>query len=533
MPDTVGPRKLDSPGRWEWRHWVVVAVLLAVILGQGWAIRRPVVSGVDEATYLILSGSLEQGSYRDEFLVGRPHHVQYPPGTPAWLLLMRRVGGSSEDAGRLANLVLVALSALLLGDALRRLGHAWLGVGAIGIVGLNPDLLSYGGTLLSEAPYTALSMLAVWATLRADQRSGRGSAALAVAAATASVLTRSIGVVIVGAVGAWSLLRRRWGLAVALTVAAGAALGGWLWYVSLEAPQTIGASYSKDLANASAGLAERVITNLKGYSIRSLPQALAIPALPGTPVDNIAWILALLGFGGVGLAVMIRRWPGAALALLGSAVILLIWPWPVRRLLTPLIPLAVAALVLGALAVGQRLRMRHHEALAWALMLVLAAFAGAGQISGYRLMQGCDREDPYGPGGCFTAEQRSQMKAGRFARDSLPSDAVLVNARPAAVYHVSGLSTLPLGLVVREEDPFAHLRAHRFFVILSREVTLERGPASRALHSRCHELRVRARFAPATLLLEPRDTLTAGPDACPALAAFLSDTVPDWSWGRR
>jgi hypothetical protein len=492
-----------------------------------------VVSGVDEATYFILSRSLEQGSYRDEFLVGRPRHVQYPPGTPAWLLLVKRVGGSSEDAGRLANLILVALSALLLGDALRRLGHAWLGVGALGVVGLNSDLLHAGGTLLSEPPYTALSMLAVWATLRADQQPGRGSAALAGAAAVASALTRSVGVVMVGSVGAWSLLRRRWGFAVALTVVAGAALGAWFLYVSRFGPETVGASYSRDLAGSPAGLLERVFTNVRDYSTRSLPQALGVPAVPGTVLDNLAWLLALLGFGGAGLIVMIRKWPAAALTLLGSAALLFLWPWPVRRLLTPLIPLVVAMLLLGALAVGRGLRLRRSGMVAWVLLFVLGWFTVAHEFRTTGMVLHCDRDDPHGPAGCVPAEERSLMMAARFARDSLPPDAVLINAKPAAVYHFSGRATLPLALVARDDDPFARLRAHSFYVILSRQVTLERTRASRILHSRCRELQVRARFAPAALVLEPRDTLASGADACPALAAFLSDTVPDYSWGRR
>jgi 4-amino-4-deoxy-L-arabinose transferase-like glycosyltransferase len=533
MPDTVGSRKPDAPARWELRHWAAVTVVLLAILALGWVTRRPTVSGADESTYILLSHSLEKGSYRDEFLVGRPPHTQYPPGTPAWLLLVRQVGGPSEDAGRLANLILIALSALLLGDALRRLGHAWLGVAAIGIVGLNYDLLHAGGTLLSEPPYTVLSMLALWATLRADQRPGRGSALLAGAAAVASALTRSIGVVLVAAVGVWSLLRRRWGLAVALTVVAGAALGGWFWYVTSHAPQTVGASYSRDLANASRGLSERVITNLRDYSTRSLPQALGVPAVPGTPIDNIAWILALLGFGGAGLLVLLRKWPAAALALLGSTAILLVWPWPVRRLLTPLVPLLVAMLLLGASEVGRRFRLRHSEMPACALLLVLAGFTVARQVKSLRTEGRCDRDNPFGPAGCFSAEERSMMMAARFAHDSLPADAVLLGAKPAEVHHYSGRATLPLALITRETDPFARVRAYNFYVILSREVTLERAKASRVLYSRCRELRVRARFAPSALLLEPRDTLASGADACPALAAFLADTVPDWSWGRR
>ena len=84
--------------RWRAGHLAALAVAVALGLWLGWQERLPEVStGGDEAIYVALSHSLAQGHYRDEFLIGTPPHAKYPPGNPAWLLLLRTVAGPDLD----------------------------------------------------------------------------------------------------------------------------------------------------------------------------------------------------------------------------------------------------------------------------------------------------------------------------------------------------------------------------------------------------------------------------------------------------
>ena len=80
--------------------WAVL--LLGVVIG--WFARQPALTtGGDEATYVILSESLDQGQYRDEFVLGTPRHAKYPPGMPAWLLVLRHTLGDSPDVSVSVN----------------------------------------------------------------------------------------------------------------------------------------------------------------------------------------------------------------------------------------------------------------------------------------------------------------------------------------------------------------------------------------------------------------------------------------------
>jgi hypothetical protein len=84
--------------------WVLGGVLAASLV-LGWAIRLPEIgTGEDEAVYLLLSESVGDGHYRDLGIPGTPPHAKYPPGTAAWIFLVRTTMGENLDAVRMGNL---------------------------------------------------------------------------------------------------------------------------------------------------------------------------------------------------------------------------------------------------------------------------------------------------------------------------------------------------------------------------------------------------------------------------------------------
>ncbi len=136
--------------------------VVAVVIGWLGRQRELLVAG-DEPFYLTLSYSLAAGRYHDEFLVGAPPHVQYPPGMPTLLLLLRSLFGPDPDVARAVNLLFVVLTMLLITDLVRRISTPLAGVITVALVGLNPFILMRAGTLYAETLLMVTMASAVWA----------------------------------------------------------------------------------------------------------------------------------------------------------------------------------------------------------------------------------------------------------------------------------------------------------------------------------------------------------------------------------
>ena len=528
QPATAG---LSEP--WRAGHLVALASVLLVGLGLGWQERLPDVEiGGDEATYVALSHSLEQGHYRDEFLAGTPPHAKYPPGNAAWLLLVRTIAGPDLDFVRFANLLLLAITALLTGDAVRRLASPWAGVGAVAVTILNPGLLRVSGSVLSETPYIALVTLSAWACLRGDRAASRRWEMVGYAAALTAFLTRSIGLTALGAITLTYLVRRRWragALAGIGTVIAG---GGWGAYIGWASQRTNGDTYGGELTTHLGRmwfLTPQFGANTleKSYwYLKDLPTNFVLPTIEGTPVDNLAWYLILFGCGGVGLWVLVRRWPVLVLTLTGSFLVLAAWLWGVERLILPLLPGGVAMLMIGAHTVGHRRGPQAALLAVSVLALLLWTSALAFHRSQLINRPGCDRRDPYGLSSCFGAPATRLVAAARLARQALPADAIVATSKPATVFHFSGRRAFPLGALVSgiERDSARSLASFGFtHIILGEVLNKDWRIVGPLLYRRCRSLRVVAEVPPATVLLSLGGADTSEEGACRYFESRLRD----------
>jgi dolichyl-phosphate-mannose-protein mannosyltransferase len=488
--------------------------------------------GGDEATYIILSYSLEHGRYHDEFLQGTPPHGKYPPGTAVWIALIRQIAGPNPDAVRAANILLLALTALLLGDAVRRRTGPWPGVAGVALTAFSAPLLELSGTALSEVPYTFLVIASLWATLLAD-KDGRGRwTAAALAAALASFLTRTAGITVVAGVVAWMLLRRRWTHALWSLLLSGAVIGGWLAYTARAGSANgLGSTYADDLRRVAStgpggatGLLIQFTKNAKRYFL-SLPSSLGVPTLPGTVVDNLIWLVVLGVSGTVGLVVLLGRWPAAAVHLLLSAGVLLVFPWAFERLLAPLLPLIAGALLTGSFVAARAAGRRAQVILPLALAVPLSIhglLAYVGQDTNHE----CARQNPYADSRCFSLSDRGLVAAARMIRDSTAPGAVIATTKPATVFYFSGRLTVPLSAVLRSERErgLLDLRSKGVdWILLSNLQTRDRRTWTQLLDRHCESLELRARFSPGTLLLSQRAPLGSGENACLALKQFLQE----------
>lgn len=527
------PTPFDSPHPWTRLQGGLLGLVIAVGLCLGWLGRSAEIStGGDEATYIQLSESLRSGHYRDEYILGAPLHAHYPPGMPAWLLAVRSLPGDDLDVPRAANLLLLGLAALLLADGLRRIGYGWAGIGAAAVFLWNPLLLEIGATLHSEALYIVLSLLATWASLRSRDRPGPGWPAVAGAAAAAGFLTRSVGLGLLAGIGVAALAARRWRFASGLAVAGGAVVAGWFLYLRSAIPQTVANTYVADVAlvaQSGAGLVDRVMNSLRVYLGQVLPDLLELPMASGTMVDNLATLLILGGLGLWGWVILWRRWAAGAATVAAGAGILMLWVWPVDRLMLPLLPWLAATLMIGAAAIGRRLPSPLSRGLPLAVALVLAGLALRAAVpQAVRAMQ-CEWPDQYAGPGCVAEEERAFVAAVRQLNEVLPPGAVISSAKPSTTWYFARRSVVPVEILrnsprlepsssgVLHPSGFTHL-------LLTPFTTLERNLIAPILRDHCAQLGLVHQAELGALVLGPRGPGAA--DACAELADFQERFPP-------
>ena len=152
-------------------QYLLVAIGILVFFTLGWRGRLPVtIVGGDELYYVSLSRSLEVGTYRELYYASAPRHVKYPPGYPALLAGIRKLGGESHDLVRAVNLAFVA--GAILGSFLivRKVAGVGPALAVLTLLAVNPSLLRVGATMMSEAPYLGFT----GAALAARHRLRRG-----------------------------------------------------------------------------------------------------------------------------------------------------------------------------------------------------------------------------------------------------------------------------------------------------------------------------------------------------------------------
>jgi 4-amino-4-deoxy-L-arabinose transferase-like glycosyltransferase len=514
---------------------LVVALLLLAFLVIGWRGRDPVqIASGDDLIYLSLSRSLQSGSYREIFRASAPLHVKYPPGYPAWLVLVRQVTGDHLALIVVSNLLLVALSFVILFVVARRFVGEWLALAFLALMALSPALLWTGGSLYSEALFLLISTGALAMALKADRTSERGAVFAAIALALLAFLTRTAGIALVLGVGVWIWRRRKPAELMVYGLASAVVTGGWIAYASAASPDPTARSYANDLADATAiartgqltQLASRLWHNAVNYGTETLPAELSVPTIPGTLIDNWIWLVVQTVLISAGIVFLWKTWRAAAAYLVLYVGLLVFWPWPIGRLLSPVIPLVLLVLLLGARGLTQRMPVRARALALGTLVAVLLFGAARGAIDRVEKIRPCDRANPYASPGCYSAETRTLVAAADYLRlHTAPTDVVLAN-RPAGMQFLSGHLSEP-AVLLQQVPPGAAastLRARKIqHVVLTAVSPFERATLAGILQRSCTDFRVEAQFAPYAILLAPSPPDGTGADACAAIAEFIRE----------
>jgi len=518
-------------------RYVVLGVLVALMLVLGWRGRELMSQArPDEFVYLELSRSLEQGSYREIYLADAPLHAKYPPAYPAWLTVLRTVGGEREDLIRGANLVFLAGFALCLYGIVQAVAGVPVALATVGLVAINPTLLETGGSLLSEPLFLFLVGASLLFAVRARPDESR-HAGWAVAFALAAFLTRTVGIALLVAIGVWLWHRRRRGELMAFAVASAVIVGGWFGYTASVPPVIAADSYGSDLTRGLSASGQTMLgrflgsarLNLVGYSTQGLPWALAVPTFPGTVVDNVGWLAVMVTTLAAGVMVLWKTARAVGTYLITAGLVVLFWRWRVDRLLVPLLPFIIAAMLIGMHRLTSRLSGTGRLAAQAALVVLLGFGAARTALARDARMTRCDRAAPYVVPGCYGREAPALADAVEYMKRHLPSDGVVLTIMPPEVHYFTGHRTARAGLIAHLADTntAVALRRRQISYLLFTEPTrrVRRQLVPPLLRS-CADLGLVTRFDAGGFLLSTH----RGPgteDPCPLLSELALQPAPD------
>ncbi len=433
---------------------VLVHVLLAYLVLQP----APHTGG-DNAGYLTLAKSiLERGTYQDLYDSTEPPHTQYPPVFPLILAAASLIGLKSWLQ---LKFVIIAFSALAVGFTylwLYRRGRPELAFGVALIMAFSPGVLDLSHWVLSDVPFWAMTMIAVYAWDRLRPGNYR-MLALAVIMTTLAYLTRSAGLPLVLAAAAWLIWRRRWReLGAFLLVLAPFAIWWWWRARAQGGVDYVGQFWFVDPYNPALGrigLTE-LLVRMKDNGAKYISWHLPV-LLFGVQRYLVASVLIVV-LGAYGWLVRMRRPRVSELFLPLYIGLLLIWPavWSGERFLLPALPFI---LFYAGDAVVRLLRMSAPVAarLVPAVLVAGLILMGLPQLSQATLIsRQCmalyRMGDRYA---CLPPQWKDVLDIAEMAPRLLPDNSAMLSRKPRTFYIASGIPgrTYPLSA---QPDTFFH-----------------------------------------------------------------------------
>jgi hypothetical protein len=331
----------------------------------------------DDSIYYVSAKSLaDGGGYRVESLPGEPSQTKYPPLYPLLLSLAWHINPQFPN-----NLPIAAwLSWLALPTIMLQLLWVFPRLGIVGwrawmllmLVAVNPYMLVFSATLVSELTYTALMLAALLLTERTASQDGIKAAIAAGAVAGLAYLTRSAGIVflVAGPLYLWIRHKRReailWACAMLPFVA------GWTAWTRMHQVSTSDPAliyYTDYFRYELYSISLRDLPLFVWRNIDGLLQGIGSLVLPNVSgsfiLKTMEQVTAVAMIAGV--VRMVRRGRGLLYALLaaGSCAQLVVWHFPPNeRFVLPFLPLALAGLMTEMEHLGLMLRagLRHRDA---------------------------------------------------------------------------------------------------------------------------------------------------------------------------
>lgn len=428
---------------------VLLLVFVHVVLAHLVMMPAPHTGG-DNAGYLTLARSiLERGTYQDLYDPAQPPHTQYPPVFPLILAAADLLG--LEPWLQLKYLI-VAFSAIGVAFSylwIRRRGRPELAFGVALLLAVSPGVLDLTHWVLSDVPFWAMTMVALWAWDRFRPGDYR-MLAVAVIMTTLAYLTRSAGLPLLLAAAGWLVWKRQW-RALALFVLFITPFAFWWW---LRARTQGGVDYvgqfwfvnPYDPSLGRIGFSD-LLVRMRDNGSRYISWHLPVLLFGVQRYLMLSVLIVLFGF--YGWLVRMRRPRISELFLPLYIGLLLIWPavWSGERFLLPALPFI---LFYAGDAVVRVLRMTTPAAarLVPAALAGLLVMLGLPQLSSAtQLSRECMAVYRTGEKyACLPPQWQDYAAIAEMAPRVLPDGAVVLSRKPRTFYIISGLPgrTYPL-----------------------------------------------------------------------------------------
>jgi hypothetical protein len=519
-------------GRSQRRVWFALGVLLVVHVVLAWLIREPgITSRNDDGVYLLLSRAVRLFQYRSLYAVDLAPHTQYPPGYPVFLAGLTLLFGEHIDLFLAAGTLCSAIAVGLVFDVLRRRTDTTTAFLVIVPTAINCWLLRLAGTLIAEPVYLLVSALALWLL---ERDASRPRTAGGTAAGLVGALVRSVGVMLPAAIGLSLLSRRQWRQAALVAVASAAVLGPWfVWVATHPAELEVkDRSYLFAIKNAAANpnwhyLPRRLVV-AKTYLVHDLPLNLPMPRVE-TTLRQSQWGPAAAVLILVGLLPLWRRLPVAATYLALYCGLLLLWTADSPRFVSMVVPLLIAALILGT----QQLFRRAPPWVGRAAVVALSGGLALGSLREWRAdrqaLTGCDRAHALEQSGCYNEEVRTYFVAATRMSESVPPDAGVLAMHEASVAYLSDRLTAAVSTTsadMTSTELLNHLARNKVdYVLLGHTRTKEIRWLAPRLLEQCGRLDQLLWVAPHAFLFRVRSPGEGSSDriACRSLQSYLAD----------
>ena len=425
-------------------RWAITAALVVIHLFFAYLAIEPAPhTGGDNAGYVALAQSmLERGTYHDLYDPAEPPHTQYPPIFPAILAIASLIGMKSWLQ---IKFLIISFSALGVGFSylwIRGRGRPELAFGVALILALAPGVIGLSHWELSDVPFWAMTMIAVWAWDRLRPGDYK-TLALAIAMTTLAYFTRSAGLPLLIAASAWLIWKKQWKyFAAFLIVIMPLALAWWwrartqggvdyvgqFWYVN---------PYDPSLGRIGvAELFTRMKDNGEKYISWHLP-VLLFGAQRLLPLS-----ILIVALGAYGWFRRLRRARVSELFLPLYIGLLLVWPavWSGERFLLPALPFILFYAGDGfvrvlRLSIRPAARLIPAAATAIVILFGLPMLSQATQL-GRECMSIYRTGDEYA---CLSQNWKDFYAVAKLAPRVMPDSSVVLSRKPRNFYSASGL----------------------------------------------------------------------------------------------
>ncbi len=405
---------------------------------------------VDDAYYIMLAKSLAGGFGFSDIHLPSPHlHRHFPPGLPLFLSIPTLLGFDISTSVVIYKLLLIGCGALglyLFARFAIAEGHSpWVASAAIVLSSVSIIFIGFTTRVASEMLYLLLSVGALIA-LRKYEQSSYKSRWLAVSALclVASLLTRSIGILMLGAAVLCWVLKRKFRHATFLIISSAVL---WLpWFIlSKTAGAGVGSYYEEFLSSFQLyTLIERVLEN--GWLVldRDIPRVI-LSLSASEFVQTRVWLSALLlpvrlGISASAIFPILRGlWPRprvATIYLVCYLLLIIIWPWDPGRYVVPLVPFLCLSFIAGLEMLLNGLSERHPKLLRWrpaVFAVVIATCIVSQLISDARFVSTVRRSGHYTPEAASIWDE-TMMAYEWIRQNTAPSS--IIGCEPAMDPHV-------------------------------------------------------------------------------------------------